>query len=399
MPNHQCTNCNRVFGQKGHLNDHLKKKNKCQPPISQITTHMDNQYHKIPIIMSNTINEQIPIILTNDGNNINANEPSPVIKLNIPIPTNILNESINKINLNMSNPTNILNVLLPLNNMEDIVPTINLNVQEPINNLNNQNNLDKTIPECDIKCNYCKKSFARKNSLYRHVNLYCPVAKQQNKEKQEIFERLKLLEAQNKQLEAEIKHKDKEFKHEIKNLKKEIKNIKPVTNNTIIGDNNNNTTNIVMVSYGREDLSKITAKMLSTACKRGYNSVTQLIEMVHFNPIYPEFHNVYIPSVKDKHAMVYDENVWSLKNKDEVVSEMYDTNRDFILDNIESVDKLLNENERKSLQRWIDSDKNKGNSDKDKKAIDYTCEQLKLLLHNKRHIPLATKKQLLTINN
>ncbi len=355
MPNYQCGNCNRNFQKKNHLDNHLKKKYPC--------THQ-------PIIL--------PPIST-------GNPPIPI--QNPPIA--IVNQHNIDINTDM----------------------ILQNEQIPINNYN---------------CNYCNKSFSRKDVANKHMKLNCSVFKQQNKEKQEIFDKLILLELKTKQIEEdfknkekqleyelknkdkelqnknkelknkdkEIKNKDKEFKNEIKNLKNEIKNTKPITNNTIIGDNNNNnTTNIVMVSYGHEDLSKITTKMLSTACKRGYNSIVQLIDMVHFNPSYPEFHNVYIPSVKDKHAMVYNENVWCLRNKDDVVNEMYVNNRDFILDNMVGVNNLLNDGEKKSLQRWIDSDKNKENSEKDKKAIDYTCDQLKLLLHNKRHIPLATRKQ------
>ncbi len=277
-----------------------------------------------------------------------------------------------------------------------------------------QNNINVTIPTTnENNCNYCNKSFARKDAALRHMDLYCPVAKQQNKEKQDIFDKLVLLESKNKELEEQIKIKDKQLEEEMKNknkqleneikqLKKEMKKTQSITNNNTMNNmnsNNNigNTTNIIMVSHGQEDMSKITPKMLSNACKKGYNSIVHLVEMVHFNPICPEFHNVYIPSVKDKHAMVYYNDMWNLKNKDEVVSNMYDTNRDYIMENIEGINDYLNDGEKRALNRWIDSEKNKGKSDKDKKAIDCTYENLKLLLHNKRHIPIATRKQKATI--
>ncbi len=268
-----------------------------------------------------------------------------------------------------------------------------------------QNNLNVSIPTTnDNNCNYCNKSFARKDAAMRHMDQYCPVAKQQNKEKQDIFEKLLLLENKNKLLEESIKIKDKRFEEEIinknkqleeenKQLKKAMTKVQPITNNNTMNNNINNTTNIIMVSYGQEDLSKITPKMLSAACKKGYNSIVQLVEMVHFNPNCPEFHNVYIPSVKDKHAMVYYDETWNLKNKDDVVNDMYDTNRDFIMENIEGINNFLNDGEKRALNRWIDSEKNKDKSDKDKKAIECTRENLKLLLHNKRHIPVGTRKQ------
>ncbi len=332
MSKYQCNVCDRNFKQKSHLDDHSNKKNKCKP----------------------------------------------VIEILCGIPQ--------KPTKNTQNPVKIL-----------------------------QNNINVTIPTTnENNCNYCNKSFARKDAVIRHMDQYCPIAKQQNKEKQDIFDKLLLLETKNKQLEEEIKIKDKQLEEEIKNkntqleneikkLKKEIKKIQPTTNNNTMNNNttNNNTmnnnvgntTNIIMVAHGHEDLSKITPKMLSTACKKGYNSIVQLVETVHFNPKFPEFHNVYIPSVKDKHAMIYYDEMWNLKNKDDVVNDMYDTSRDYIMENIEGINNYLNDGEKRALNRWIDSEKNKDKSDKDKKAIDCTHENLKLLLHNKRHIPVGTRKQ------
>ncbi len=283
-----------------------------------------------------------------------------------------------------------------------------------------QNDLNVTIPPTiKIDCNYCDKSFARKDAAIRHMNQYCPIAKQQNKEKQNIFDKLKLereqqeiidklklLEDQNKTIITKNKQLEdgtKNLENEIKTLKKAMKKTQPITNNTQNNNNNinigNTTNNIIMVSYGHEDLSKITPKMLSAACKKGYNSIVHLVETVHFNPDFPENHNVYIPSVKDKHAMIFYDDMWNLKNKDDVVNDMYDSNRDFIMDNIEGISNSLNDGEKRALNRWLDSEKNKDKSDKDKKAIEITHENLKLLLHNKRHIPVGTRKQKTTIAN
>ncbi len=340
MVKHECPTCKHDFKKKCNLEEHLNKKNKCKPPAE--TEHgITPKLHEI----TPKLNENIPII-------------NHELLAQVDIPT----------------------------------------------------------------CNYCHKTFARKNVVYKHIKESCKVAKQQNKEKQEIFDKLVfdklVLENKEKQeiidklkLENELLEKIKSLEHgtknlenEIINLKKKIKKVQPITNNNTMNNNTinnigNTTNNIIVVSYGHEDMSKITAKMLSTACKKGYNSIVHLVETVHFNPIFPEFHNVYIPSVKDKHAMIYYDDTWNLKNKDDIVNDMYDTNRDFIIDNIESINNLLNEGEKRSLNRWLDSEKNKDNSDKDKKAIACTHDNLKLLLHNKRHIPIGTRKQKGAISN
>ncbi len=348
MVNHVCPTCKREFQRRGILEDHLNKKNKCKPLI--------NNLHGI----APELHEITP--------------------------------KLHKITSNLPEITPILSEILPI-----ILPESIQEVKHEI-----------LASKDDHKCNYCNKTFSRRNVVYKHIKESCKVAKQQNKEKQDIFDKL-LLENKIKQLEEEIKIRDKKLveeinskntklENEIKNLKKEMKNGQPITNNTMNNNTQNNinidnTTNIIMVSYGHEDMSKITPKMLSTACKKGYNSIVHLVEMVHFNPIFPEFHNVYIPSVKDKHAMIYYDDTWNLKNKDDIVNEIYDTNRDYIMDNIEGINDFLNDGEKRSLNRWIDSEKNKDNSDKDKKAIACTHDNLKLLLHNKRHIPIGTRKQ------
>ncbi len=352
MSKYECSVCNRNFRQKCHLNDHLNKKNKCKPPIENL--------HAI------------------------TTEITSIAPISDAIITNL--------------------------------PNVSLTIQQDILIDNTILTLPKVIPTC----NYCNKTFTRKNVMHKHIRESCKVAKQQNKEKQEIFDKLKLenkeqqeiidkLKSENellgkiKQLENGTKQLEAEIENLKKAMKKENKKVQPITNNNTQNNNNinigNTTNNIIVVSYGNEDMSKITPKMLSAACKKGYNSIVHLVEMVHFNPIFPEFHNVYIPSVKDKHAMVYHDDMWNLKNKDDVVNDMYDANRDYIMENIEDINNFLNDGEKRALNRWLASEKNKGKCDKDKKAIDCTLENLKLLLHNKRHIPVATKKQKPTIAN
>ncbi len=347
MTNHHCIICSKDFKRKEHLVNHLKRKNACQQDLVEILQIAPEKHQLAP-----EKHQITPKLIQQD-----------LIENNQPIAIQIIQEP----------------------------PQIVLEHNQVILD-HPQNIIEETIIN---KCNYCNKVFGRKSVLSKHIKQNCKIAKQQNKDKQEIFEKLKLLECQNETIINNIK----QLENENKILKEKIKTANPIINNTTnnnmnINNNTTTTNNIIMVSHGQEDLSKLCKQLMTVACKRGYNTIPQLIEMVHFNPDFPEFHNVYIPSIKDKHAMIYDKETWSLKNKDEVVNELYLTNRDFIVNNIDGYYKSLTEGEKKSLERWLNSDKNKNNNEKDKKAIDYTIEQLKLLLHNKRHIPIATKKQM-----
>ncbi len=321
MTIHKCMKCNKVFKRKGHLNDHLNKKNSCQQEIIEKTDIF------VPI-------DQIP-------------------------PKNTINHQ---------------NIIDP-------------NIIEPKVDI---------IPANNNACYYCNKSFVRKDVMNKHMKFSCKVLKQQNKDKQEIFEKLELLELKNQS----IVNKNQHLEEEIRILKDEIKSLQP---NMINNNNNNNinngiinNTNIIMVAHGQEDISKICEKILIGACKRGYNSVPQLVESIHFNPKFPEFHNVYIPDLKNKHAMIFDKDMWILKNKDEVVNDMYHTKKDMIIDNMEKNCKYLNNSQQKTLQRWLKSDENKDNDIKDKQSIDHVFDSLKLLLYNLKHIPIETKEKLVS---
>jgi len=136
------------------------------------------------------------------------------------------------------------NIIIPQNNT--IVPINNGSLNDKLDLLNNilpkiNDNLDD-----NYQCNYCNKTFARRDVVTRHIKNYCPIVKQQKKDKQEIYDKLTLLESNNKQLEEEIKNKNKQIeikdklleeeielnkKHceEIKNLKNKIKNIQSLT--------------------------------------------------------------------------------------------------------------------------------------------------------------------------
>ncbi len=111
---------------------------------------------------------------------------------------------------------------IQVNNLNVIIPTKNDIVMLPI------------IDTTDKHCRYCNKSFARKDIAIRHMNKFCSIAKQQNKEKQEIVDKLKIenkeqqeiidkLKSENKLLEKikQLEDGTKQLQNEIKNLKKE----------------------------------------------------------------------------------------------------------------------------------------------------------------------------------
>jgi hypothetical protein len=219
-------------------------------------------------------------------------------------------------------------------------------------------------------CLHCGIQFTRKFNLLRHEKTNCTKLKiKRHEEKVKIFEQLKLLEFEKNILQEE----------NIK-LKEENKKLKNSTTNTInVTGNINNTNNIMIVQFGKEDVSKIKQKEIIKALNRGFMAPVGLTETIHFNPKYPEYHNVYIPSMKEKYAMIYDGSEWKLVNKSDLVDQIYDEKRDFISENFDEFYDSLTSSKRNALKEWFDMEEN---DDK----IKQIKEDLKLLLYNKRKI-------------
>jgi hypothetical protein len=250
------------------------------------------------------------------------------------------------------------------------------------------------------KCDYCDKIFSRKDVAVKHMKNHCKVVKQLNKENEEqndTDERLKLLELEIERLkflELENDRMKKEIM-ELKNINQPIINQKKGVignNNTINNTNNtNNTTNnnIIIVACGKEDMSKINKKDILKALNTGFMSPVSLIEKTHFNDEHPEYHNIFIPDLKNAHAQVHDGTRWVKKNTNDVIDELYDKNIAYIgyaLDNEKEMIDKLKQSKRNALNELIliDADHDEFGVIKRRKT------DMRYLLHNKKYIPLNT---------
>ena len=168
-----------------------------------------------------------------------------------------------------------------IENLEDFSKISKLNE----NNENNENN--------QLKCNYCLKIFSNIYNLKKHQNGHCKVKKLDEERKEEIFNKLiereekfeillnnfenlqkytEGLKYQNETLQNQIKDLERKFKEQMKEQTKSYdhkikqiitKNVNNNSNNTI---NNNITNNFIiphdkLVTFGKEDLRKISWKL------------------------------------------------------------------------------------------------------------------------------------------
>jgi len=195
----------------------------------------------------------------------------------------------------------------------------------------NKEKQEKNKDEENYTCSYCQKNFSTKYTLLRHMNDSCKAKKENDNEKENIFKmllerdkRIERLEKQNQLLMNKI---DKLISlKEISNRTKIIKNSNNTTTNNDNSINNKittNTQNIMMVNFGKEDLSIIDEKQfIERVVKKpllsGVKIPDEVLKIIHFNPQYPQLSNIYISDINREKCMVYEDGEWKLSSIDNI---------------------------------------------------------------------------------
>ena len=132
-------------------------------------------------------------------------------------------------------------------------------------------------------CSYCNKQFKLRQYRWKHEK----ICKNKNNV---LINSDEILKLKNKIIELENK----------------------IGNNTVHNTNNgtiNNITNNIKVTFGDEDIDKISTKDKKKILNSGYCSLIKLIELIHLNKDYPQYQNIKINNLKDKFAKTYDESI------------------------------------------------------------------------------------------
>jgi hypothetical protein len=180
-------------------------------------------------------------------------------------------------------------------------------------------------------CSYCNKSYSSKSTLTRHLKENCKIKKNNDNEKENIFKLLLEKDKENKENKERIEKLEKQNKILMDKIDKLIclkENTKTINNNQVINNQSNtinnlsNTNNIVMVNFGKEDLSIIDNKIfIDRVIKKNINGVKipdEVLKIIHFNPMYPQLSNIYISDINRDKCMVYENGEWILSNVDNI---------------------------------------------------------------------------------
>jgi hypothetical protein len=293
------------------------------------------------------------------------------------------------------------------------------------NNLIKPKSSKELLDKC--KCIYCEKQFTRKSNVIYHMKHNCKKVKAIEEEKHQIFTKLKLLEEENQKLkekmvkrdedfEKKLEKKDEDFEKKLEKQKKTLEktfretfkkeisllkkdsNITKYSNNTTNSNNNNNIDNsvntqqnIYLMNYDPKNMPALTNDEIISALKRGFQTPVELTRKIHFNPNFPEFHNIFIPRINERYGMVFMNNDWKLMDKDDLVDDIYENKRAFVVENLDTYINQLDEFKKKSLKKWLDRDD-------DDESVKNTKDDIKKLLFDNRKLAMNQKKEIEKMN-
>ncbi len=222
--------------------------------------------------------------------------------------------------------------------------------------LNRKNPCKKIVTDKKIKCDVCGVNFTTEYNLKRHIDSVC--MKESSKDK--LIEKLINMISNNMNFNNGI--------------------INNNTTNIETQNITNNQQNINLVAFGEEDLSFISDKVCEWFLDRGFKSVPHLIEYVHFNKKYPQFHNIYLPNLRQNVIVFFDNDKWKTKNKNEVIEQLINDKLGFLTDKFEELQDNLKDSAKRKFGRFL----NEHNSNN--KVNEKLKDDIKLILYNGRNL-------------
>jgi hypothetical protein len=249
----------------------------------------------------------------------------------------IINEKIDQDVYNNNEEDRTDNFLSKMDNNENIL-------DKKLSILDNINQLQLNNP---LQCKLCGSTYKYLSGLCKHKKQKHPnydIEIKNHNEKSEIEQVKEIIIKQAKELEN-LNEKNKQLELLIKTSKAKTKNITNNTNNnTNNGSINNGSINngqiinnhFNIVSFGEEDIKKLTQQEILSVLKSRSSALLNLVKMVHLNERLPEFHNVLINNIKSNYGSIVDENKLILRKKDKIIA-------DIISNRLSDLKELVNE--------------------------------------------------------
>jgi hypothetical protein len=228
------------------------------------------------------------------------------------------------------------------------------------------------------QCNFCKKYYSRNSNLNKHIKK-CKSKKIDDTEKDEILKLIDLLNKQLKEKDKQLEKRDKQIDELIKKHGFNTTNIKNIQNNNKI--------NIKILGYNNTNTDLLSDTEIINCINHKNMCIPHIIKMLHFNPKYPENHNIYISNLKNGYIMVYNGGEWDTLNRDNIIDDIID-DKESLIEN-----RILNwENNQDKYRTIVCKFKNYLEKKDNDIILNKIKNEIKLLLfNNKKLVKLITE--------
>ena len=260
--------------------------------------------------------------------------------------------------LNKKKPCNAINIIVPPKTT-NLPPTCNNSPPKTTNSPPNSTNfIDILIKELkpsinNCVCMYCEKSFARIDSLQRHLNGRCR-SKENYDELEKLKKDMKIIIQNYQMIENNYQHLENEnvkLKNKIVEIETTQKgtnfNTEPTTINNVnnvnnIVNNNNQinkgviVNNIQLVQFGNEDISKLNLvdAMKSYLKSTGGNIASTMLKYINLNEQYPENNNICMTDLSREIVKIHNGEKFVYKKfknvKDEILTKIVKNTRKIV---------------------------------------------------------------------
>jgi DNA-directed RNA polymerase subunit RPC12/RpoP len=207
---------------------------------------------------------------------------------------------------------------------------------------------EQIVKDGCLTCEKCGKELSSRGALYNHLKSSActgsTIIEQQNLEQQNI---------QNNIVEGDFK---------------------------VDGD-------VKVVKFGEENLSYISDDTFKKIIGRGFKSLEEFMNHVHFNKDHPENHNIYVASMKDGHVITYNGERWDVGLADQVLDDLIQQKSDILEDKYDEIVDKLSPMESKKFNNFM-------NRKDDEKVNLKLKRELRVQLYNNRHFAKGAKKLL-----
>jgi len=140
----------------------------------------------------------------------------------------------------------------------------------------------------------------------------------------------------------------------------------------------------------------LTAKDYERAIHKVNDAIPSIMKQIHFNPQKPENMNIYIPNIKDKYLLIFNENEWQIKSRSATVNNLIDDKylilKEWYDENLR--DRDINENMDQESYNFLKQNFEKFDANIENEEIkNIIKDEIIMFLYNKRNMIIKNSEE------